>query len=301
VLARVQLRRFRCFHDATLRLGPLTILVGPNGSGKTSLLRALDPGLKIAPKDVSAHGSDAATTIVATADDGKSYVRLAGEKPRGERFYSFQFVRFDVSQIRAERQVQEATSLGGQGENVVNVFQTLPRPEQERVVNEYCRLVPLFSDVYARPSTPGNHRLVFQDRWNSSRWYEPGEVSDGSLLVLAFVLLKHQQEFADVIAIDDPEIGIHPYLIARIIGVLRHLTSEVDGKKRPQIVVATHSATVLENATPAEVRFLTRREEGVVIHEAPTSTTEWESAFKEYGNSLADLWLAGTLGGVPGQ
>ena len=41
MFASVQLLNFRCFRDVTVRLGPLTAIVGPNASGKTALLRAI--------------------------------------------------------------------------------------------------------------------------------------------------------------------------------------------------------------------------------------------------------------------
>jgi hypothetical protein len=41
--------------------------------------------------------------------------------------------------------------------------------------------------------------LQFQDRWADELWYEPQEVSDGSMLVLAYSILAYQQPVPDVI------------------------------------------------------------------------------------------------------
>lgn len=42
MLTRLQVRNFRCLEDIDVPLGPLTAFVGPNGSGKTTILRAID-------------------------------------------------------------------------------------------------------------------------------------------------------------------------------------------------------------------------------------------------------------------
>lgn len=41
MLRKLTVRNMKCLRDVTLDLAPLTILVGPNDSGKTSLLEAI--------------------------------------------------------------------------------------------------------------------------------------------------------------------------------------------------------------------------------------------------------------------
>ena len=41
MLTRLRIHNFKCLHDVTLELGRLTVLIGPNDSGKSSLLDAL--------------------------------------------------------------------------------------------------------------------------------------------------------------------------------------------------------------------------------------------------------------------
>ena len=41
VLTRLQIRNFKLFSDADIELGPVTVLCGPNNSGKTAALQAI--------------------------------------------------------------------------------------------------------------------------------------------------------------------------------------------------------------------------------------------------------------------
>jgi hypothetical protein len=74
------------------------------------------------------------------------------------------------------------------------------------------------------------------------------------------------------------------------------------GAPPTQILLATHSAGLLDHVAPEEVRFLSRdKESGAVkVEEAPLASESWRDAFRTYDDSLGSLWLSGSLGGVPG-
>ncbi len=76
-LTRLRVRHFRCLADVDVPLDSLTAFVGPNGSGKTSLLRALDlvlgdawPGLRSfrLPQDFTAFDTSKEIEITVTFD-----------------------------------------------------------------------------------------------------------------------------------------------------------------------------------------------------------------------------------------
>jgi predicted ATPase len=135
-----------------------------------------------------------------------------------------------------------------------------------------------------------------------SIWYEPSQVSDGTLLLLAFMLLPYQSPTPDLIAIEEPERGLHPFLMGELMTALRQLAHGTDGRRPMQILLATHSAGLLEFVEPKEVRFLHRSKDTgeTLVRTAPTGDPTWLTVLKAYDNSLGDIWLSGGLGGVPG-
>ena len=78
-------------------------------------------------------------------------------------------------------------------------------------------------------------------------------------------------------------------------------TGEI-GKKPIQVVLATHSAELLDYVRPEEVRFLTRSQEdgSVRVNQAATDTPNWRRVYETYKQSLGGIWLSGGMGGVPG-
>ena len=167
----------------------------------------------------------------------------------------------------------------------------------------YSELVPVYGDVDVRPfaAGPGMSEILFQDRWDENLWYDVNQVSDGTLIMLAYLILQFVAPSPDVVAIEEPERGLHPYLIAGLVDMLRAISRGEIGQKPTQFILASHSPQLLDYLKPEEVRFFSRSEDdgAVVIEKPPTTSPEWEQAFKEYEESLGGMWLSGGLGGVP--
>lgn len=305
MLESVKLTNFRCFRSAEVRLGPLTALVGPNASGKSALLDAItDHSLGNEPADIWQHSSQLPCKIEWIYDSHTGALEFGGGKPgQKQRAPKAQLLHLDPRAMRQANKVKDQPVLTEDGANLTNVVATLGRRKQEELVRELCELVPVLQDVTPRPASPGQHRLVFQDRWNDDVWYEPGDVSDGTILTLGLLCLRHQSSPADLVAIEEPERGLHPYLLGEMVGVLRKLALGQIGGKAMQVVLATQSSELLEFLEPEEVRFLSRNADdgSVSIDEAPINEEDWRKAYEAHQESLGSLWLSGSIGGVPGS
>jgi predicted ATPase len=296
MLTRVEITDLRCIRHAVLELGRLTTLVGPNASGKSTVLTALEPGRQVLAADHRLKQQEHVPRVSYTWGG-----KVLPPVPRGAAPFLFQSVRLDVQALRQPVQVQPMKRYDPNGLHLSNVIATMPRRRQAQLAVEFCERIRCFADVDLRPYGSGHHWPVFQDRWSPSLWYTPPEVSDGTLLFLALLTLSFLDESPDVIAIEEPERGLHPYLMGQVVELLRSLQQPETG--RPiQVVTATHSPELLSYHRPEEVRFLSRSaEDGTVsIEAAPTDDPGWSETFARYETDLASAWLAGGLGGVPG-
>lgn len=305
MIRRLTIENFRCLRAVTLGLEPLTVFVGANASGKSSVFAAL--AADFTPEALWSRDLQRSISVRVERTSGadeQRYTSVGAQSTMGTpTFPNTMVLQLDLEQLRRSNQLQQMTRLATNGYGIANVFATLTRKDQDEVAQSFCALVPMFADVAARPISAGNHRIVFQDRWNPTVWYEPDQVSDGSMLLLAFLLLPYQAPAPDVIAIEEPERGLHPYLMGQLVGALRRLANGQVGPRPVQVLMATHSAELLEFVDPREVRFFHRsRQTGeTIVEQAPVNDPSWKNTVREYDASLGDIWLSGGLGGVPGR
>ncbi|MEO1404511.1 MAG: hypothetical protein AAFV72_25120 [Cyanobacteria bacterium J06635_1] len=59
---------------------------------------------------------------------------------------------------------------------------------------------------------------------------------------------------------------------------------------------------MLDYLQPEEVRFISRRRDtgDTEVHKAPLDNPNWQQVYDRFQNSLGNMWMTGTLGGVPG-
>ena len=102
--------------------------------------------------------------------------------------------------------------------------------------------------------------------------------------------------------VEEPERGLHPYLLGSLVSFLRKLTRGEIGPRAVQIVLATHSADLLDHLEPDEVRLMTRdpASGSVRVDLVPTDTEAWQETYRTYDESLGLVWKSGSLRGVPG-
>src|SRR5262245_56555609 len=251
MLERAHFQNFRCLRDVTIAFGPLTVLVGPNGSGKSSVLRGLLPDPLSSPSEIWRHSTDLSVVIELLFENAqtfkKSWIVPSNRSKAGGFTYSAQLLHLDLQDLRRPVTAEKGPQLESTGRNLANVFSTLTRTEQGQLAASFSRLIPTFADVNVQPLVSGQQHLLFQDRWNGDAWYAAHEVSDGTMLVLAYLVLQYQRPQVDLLLVEEPERGIHPYLMGSLVSLLRGMSKGEIGPRPVQIVLATHSADLLDH------------------------------------------------------
>jgi predicted ATPase len=297
MLQKVRFENYRCLRDVTVSLGPLTVLVGANATGKSTILNGIASG-PFAHTDRRAHDSRASISIGFEFDGQRTALhRLDKRETRQGEIPRALLLHLDLARLRAANQLHAQSRLAPNGDNLANVFATLSRKVQAELSEQFCAMVPMFSDVNVKPTSAGYHSFVFEDRWSKA-----GFASDGTMLVLAYLVAQHQEAEIDLLAIEEPERGLHPYLLGELVRMLRDMSTGKTGRAI-QILLATHSAELLDHVQPGEVRFLSRdaKTGNVQVERATEDGPSLQAAYREYDGSLGSLWLSGGLGGVPGS
>jgi predicted ATPase len=122
----------------------------------------------------------------------------------------------------------------------------------------------------------GNERLV-----------AAAQMSDGVMLVLAYLTLLYLPEAPRLILIEEPENGIHPKRLKDVLNILRAIIGEQD---RSQVVLTTHSPYVVDSFLPDEVSMCKKDDSGAVsVHRLSASKTVLEQLDVF---SLGEIWTA---------
>jgi len=212
------------------------------------------------------------------------------------------------AKIRGKCKIEQNQHLYGDGANLAAYLYLLKQTEEQyyqRIVETIRQVAPQFGDFYLSPER-ANEELI------SLNWQEPGndyvfgphQLSDGLLrfMALSTLLLQPEGELPSLLIIDEPELGLHPYAIRILAGLVRKAIEQC------QIILATQSPSIVDEFDPEDIITVDR--EGLP---APSATTqmEWRSVFRRLDAealeewlqdySLSELWHKSVIGGRPSR
>ncbi|MCC5871778.1 MAG: AAA family ATPase [Gammaproteobacteria bacterium] len=177
------------------------------------------------------------------------------------------------------------------GDNLANVIQYLAEqhPDQlERIFHILRQRVPRIERVI--PDTMPDGRLLLQIK--DAPFSDPvlaKFASDGTLKMLAYLVMLYDPQPPPFIGIEEPENFLHPRLLPELAEECRAAS------ERTQLLATTHSPFLLNALRPEEVRVLWRDEEGYTRSERALDLPGVPE-FVDEGALLGHLWMEGQLG-----
>ena len=149
-----------------------------------------------------------------------------------------------LSTIRGSSMLHPADRLGLLGQNLSNAWFAL-KNRDEAHWRQTMALVRLglgdsVDSVATVPYAGGGHVGIALNRKHLSQPIPGAYLSDGELSWLSFVALARLNERRSFLAIDEPELHLHPSLLGRVVSLLASLDDGVP------VLISTHSDRVLE-------------------------------------------------------
>ena len=175
------------------------------------------------------------------------------------RFITGWYLSFlDLPNLRDKRNAGPEPRLSKSGENLANVLQFLQQSDPgrlEAIFSELARRVPQLERVNAEVLRDGTVLLELKDQ----QFDEPilsRYISDGTIKLLAYLILLGDPAPPPLIGIEEPENFVHPAL-------LRELGEEyLETTVRSQLLVTTHAPSLLDSLDADQVRVLSRGPDG---------------------------------------
>ena len=163
-----------------------------------------------------------------------------------------------------------------------------------RIVSTIRLMAPFFDDFELVPSKYNQNYILLNWKESGSHpdlIFGPHQLSDGTLRMMALVTLLLQPELPNLIIIDEPELGLHPYAITVLASLLRGASAKT------QIIVSTQSVTLIDQLELDDLIVVDRKDNQSVFKRL--SNHEFEVWLEEY--SLGELWEKNVLGGRPSR
>jgi predicted ATPase len=293
-LTELKVKGYSCLKDVECALTPLHAFIGPNDSGKSTLLRVIGSldrmhlmgqvgGIHARFSDGSElkFGYDAPPEYGGT---GTTSARLA------EGRLGVQLVHLDADALRTPSQLiayGQPLELVGRGQNLAGLYDALRDRSVDRfaaISKQVKSLFPSVNDLGLR--AVGNDRKVLAVTLVDGTPVLSVEMSEGLLYYLAFAILGELKRPL-IYLIEEPENGLHPSRIREIVAMLRNITAGPDGV---QVLMATHSPLVINELRPEEVTVVTRDPLTGTKLRALKQTPHFEERSKVY--ALGELWLS---------
>jgi predicted ATPase len=177
------------------------------------------------------------------------------------------------------------------GDNLANVIQFLAESHPDRLEYIFGVLrsrVPRIERVLADTMPDGRLLLQIKD----APFNHPvlaRFASDGTLKMLAYLMLLHDPAPPPFIGIEEPENYLHPRLLPELAEECRAAVAAT------QLLVTTHSPFFLNGLRPDEVRVLWRNDLGYT-QARRACDLPGVPAFVDEGALLGHLWMEGQLG-----
>ncbi len=291
----LKVENYGCVRDATLNLTSLHALIGPNDSGKSTLLRALQDVCRSVQGDATVLQmlSPNARLLATIAPSGLKYPVGRGSgtaippgwNPEGVR--GAFLLRADPDELRKPWHLipdqHPIAFQNDRGLGLASVIDAITdRQVAERVAldEEVQRLFPTVERIQLKVVS-GNKTLGV--RLRSGIEVAPERMSEGLLYYLAFAVLRLVQP-TGILLVEEPENGLHPARIKEVVGILREIS------KTRQVVLATHSPLVINELAPDEVTVVTRRTDAGTELTLMKETPHFAERTKVY--ALGELWVS---------
>jgi predicted ATPase len=126
------------------------------------------------------------------------------------------------------------------------------------------------------------------------------DVSDGTLRLLAFLTALYQKETPSIICFEELENGVHPWLLHKMMELLKIVSTDGINGKPVQVLITTHSPLLLNYVEPYQVRAVELDHEGKTqVHALPLESKRFQKALEAYDGELGELWFTNVFGGNP--
>lgn len=197
--------------------------------------------------------------------------------------------------LRQSCPVETANYLQSHGNNLPSFLLFLRnnyKDSYKRIVDYVRDVVPQFQDFYLEPVN-NFVSLRWIDNSATDYRFNAYQFSDGSIrfIALATLLLQPDQTMPNVIILDEPELGLHPYAITQLAEMIK------DASIHAQVIIATQSKDLVDHFDIDNISVVEMDEKTQSTKVNQLNEEEYKLWLEHY--TVSELWDKNIIGGRP--
>ena len=199
----------------------------------------------------------------------------------------------DAAPVKQHSHIFDSRSLNSNASNLASLLYRLKNHQPvfyNRIVKTIQLAAPFFDDflLYSEPDNPDRIRLRWRHKKSDDNW-DVSQLSDGTLRFICLTTLLLQPNSPDLIIIDEPELGLHPYAMGLLVEMLRSVAT------KSQVIISTQSTAMVSQFFPEEVIVVDQEKDASVFRRL--NSEELKVWLEDY--SLGEIWEMNLVGGRP--
>ena len=177
---------------------------------------------------------------------------LAPYKQLYDFLSSMSFYNIFPDQLKEHQKLINPHPLEENGQNLASLLHALKRKNSaQKLIRAFQYVIGHIDDYQI---TPSGRRQIIQIKHGINGahgpWFELAQESDGTLRMLAILTALHQQPPRTLIALEEPELNVHPRIMAKLWDEI------VVASKHSQILITTHSPDLLDLCQAEQLRVV---------------------------------------------
>lgn len=218
------------------------------------------------------------------------------DKYLSEHLESYKIYHFHDTSIsaplRSVANINDNRILRDQGGNLPAFLFYLQEkhPKHFKIIEKVIQsVVPFFEKFDLNP-------FLFDENKIELEWYEKEhtehpfyarDLSDGTLRFIALTTLLLQPILPKTIILDEPELGLHPFAISKLAGMIKKASVQ------SQIIIATQSVNLVNEFSADDIIVANRENNQTVFkRQSEESLKTWLDVY-----SIGELWEKNVIGG----